>query len=108
LSLSVAWSKICCLATASVFLVCFSTSSFLILFFLILHGTIFSLPFFTFLPSCGSVFGYGSDTNSAEIRVRIVTELVLNDDYYLDNKSLLKGTCTDGGNSTKLPKIYAQ
>jgi hypothetical protein len=27
------------------------------------------------LPSCGSVFGYGSDTNSAEIRVRIVTEL---------------------------------
>ena len=47
--------------------------------------------------------------NSAEIRVRIVTELVLNDDYYLDNKSLLKGTCTDGGNSTKqLPKIYAQ
>jgi hypothetical protein len=42
------------------------------------------------LPSCGSVFGYGSDTNSAEIRVRIVTELVLNDDYYLDNKSLLK------------------
>ena len=61
------------------------------------------------LPSCGSVFGYGSDTNSAEIRVRIVTELVLNDDYYLDNKSLLKGTCTDGGNSTKqLPKIYAQ
>lgn len=62
------------------------------------------------LPSCGSVFfGYGSDKNSAEIRVRIVTELVLNDDYYLDNKSLLKGTCTDGGNSIKqLPKIYAQ
>lgn len=28
------------------------------------------------LPSCGSVFGYGSDKNSAEIRVRIVTELV--------------------------------
>lgn len=43
------------------------------------------------LPYCGSVFGYGTTEFSTEMRLRILSELVLHEDVYLDNKFLLQG-----------------
>lgn len=37
------------------------------------------------LPSCGSVYAYGTGIKAAEMRVRILIELVLYDGVYLDN-----------------------
>ena len=44
------------------------------------------------LPACGAVFARGKDMCPEEIRVRIIQELAINADYYLDNKNLLKGS----------------
>ncbi|KAK3770097.1 hypothetical protein RRG08_041004 [Elysia crispata] len=44
------------------------------------------------LPACGAVFARGNDMCPEEIRVRIIQELAINADYYLDNKNLLKGS----------------
>ena len=43
------------------------------------------------LPSSGSVYGYGCPDFSAEMRIRILCELVLYEDTYLDNNFLLQG-----------------
>ena len=37
------------------------------------------------LPACERVFLYGNDRSSEEIRVRIISELALNIDFYLDD-----------------------
>jgi hypothetical protein len=58
------------------------------------------------LPSCGSVYAYGTGIKAAEMRVRILIELVLYDGVYLDNDCFLKGMT--GESSKQLPKIYAQ
>ena len=43
------------------------------------------------LPRSGSVFAYGNDQISEEIRLRIIVESVLNCDYYLNEINLRKG-----------------
>ncbi|XP_052257491.1 uncharacterized protein LOC127862419 [Dreissena polymorpha] len=43
------------------------------------------------LPSCGSVFAFGQSETVAEIRVRIMIELVNNENNYLDDDFLNKG-----------------
>lgn len=43
------------------------------------------------LPGTGSVYAFGDDTRADEIRARIVVELVLNEDYYLEESNLQKG-----------------
>lgn len=43
------------------------------------------------LPSCGSIFAYGHTDNTAELLVRIILELVLKEEKYLDDKSLCLG-----------------
>ena len=58
------------------------------------------------LPSSGSVFGYGCPDFSAEIRLRILCELALNEDTYLNNDFLLKGL-PDNEKSRNLAKSYA-
>ena len=58
------------------------------------------------LPSSGSVFGYGCPDFSAEIRLRILCELALNEDTYLNNGFLLKGL-PDNEKSRNLAKSYA-
>lgn len=52
------------------------------------------------LPACGSVFAYGSDTNSNEIRVRIIAELALNVEYYLDEENLRNGLTNNVDNDS--------
>ncbi|KAK6183523.1 hypothetical protein SNE40_010993 [Patella caerulea] len=47
------------------------------------------------LPACGSVFAYGHDNNTDEMRLRIIHELALNVDYYLEECNLTRGL-TDG------------
>ena len=43
------------------------------------------------LPGTGSVFAFGTDCHTMEIRARIVMELVLYKDYYLTDSNLIKG-----------------
>jgi hypothetical protein len=38
------------------------------------------------LPGCGSVFVYGDDSHATELRLRIILELVLHEDYYMERK----------------------
>ena len=40
------------------------------------------------LPACGAIFAFGKDMRPAEIRVCIIHELVINANFYLDNKNL--------------------
>ncbi|KAL3885704.1 hypothetical protein ACJMK2_025750, partial [Sinanodonta woodiana] len=40
------------------------------------------------LPGCGSLFIYGDDSHASEIRLRIILELVLHEEYYMDKKNL--------------------
>ncbi|XP_046554961.1 uncharacterized protein LOC124264267 isoform X2 [Haliotis rubra] len=58
------------------------------------------------LPSVGSVYAYGTIDRTSEMRVRIVTELALNEDLYLDRNFLQNGRCP--ANAKNWPKIYAQ
>jgi hypothetical protein len=37
-----------------------------------------------YLPGCGSVFVYGDDSHATELRLRIILELVLHEDYYME------------------------
>ena len=53
------------------------------------------------LPGCGSMFLYGHDRNSEELRVRIISELALNSDYYLDEHNLRRGFSYDSEDSLK-------
>jgi hypothetical protein len=50
------------------------------------------------LPGCGSVYAFGHDKKPAEMRVRIIHELALNSEFYLDEESMKRGlstsTCT--------------
>jgi len=60
------------------------------------------------MPAAGSVFAYGSDQFSDEIRARIVIEHCLNSEYYLEEGNLLHGA--DDMNSKRkglLIKAYA-
>ncbi|RUS85585.1 hypothetical protein EGW08_006668 [Elysia chlorotica] len=43
------------------------------------------------LPACGAVFAFGEDIKPKDIRIRIIEELVSNQNYYLDEKNLKKG-----------------
>lgn len=43
------------------------------------------------LPYCGSVFGYGTTEFGTEMRLKILNELVIHEDVYLDNEFLLQG-----------------
>ncbi|KAL5010757.1 hypothetical protein ScPMuIL_013062 [Solemya velum] len=44
------------------------------------------------MVGCGSIYAFGNDTHVAEIRARVVIELVLNEEYYLQEDNLKKGT----------------
>ena len=59
------------------------------------------------LPSSGSVLAYGQRVNEQEIRVRIIKELVENEETYLDDKYLARGTGTEK-NDKACSKSYAQ
>lgn len=58
------------------------------------------------LPSSGSAYGYGCPDFSAEIRIRILCELVLHEDTYLDNDFLLQGL-PQNEQGRKIVKSYA-
>ena len=60
------------------------------------------------LPRCASVFAFGTETdeNLIEIRMRIVHELVVNEEKYTDNSFLSIGIEQYGQDD--LPKIYTQ
>ena len=53
------------------------------------------------LPRCGSVLAFGDEEHHKELRVRIVFELVENEDLYLSNDFLAQGT-----DFKELPKTY--
>ena len=61
------------------------------------------------LPSCGSVYAFGTPNESEEIRARIVKELVTQEDVYLNNEYLESGLSnkTDCC-KTSLKSQYAQ
>lgn len=58
------------------------------------------------LPGSGSVFVFGNDSHADEIRVRIVSELALNSQFYLDENNLVKGL-PEEGNSHHIKKAFA-
>ena len=58
------------------------------------------------LPSCGSVFAFGSPNFSTEMRVRIVHELVLHEDVYLSKEHLTQGA-VPSSTTNNLPKTFA-
>ena len=58
------------------------------------------------LPGCGSVFVYGHDRNGDEMRVRIISELALHTNYYLDEDNLRKGFPSDGSEDS-IKKTFA-
>ena len=58
------------------------------------------------LPACGSVFLYGNDMRSEEVLVRIISELALNIDFYLEDDNLRKGLPSNVTNDS-LKKIFA-
>ncbi|RUS85584.1 hypothetical protein EGW08_006667 [Elysia chlorotica] len=43
------------------------------------------------LPACGSVYAFGEDINPELVRLHIIQELVTYQEYYLDEKNLVKG-----------------
>ena len=43
------------------------------------------------LAWCASILAYGYDLHPFEIRVRIIQELVVNEDYYLQEENLRQG-----------------
>ena len=43
------------------------------------------------LPASGSVFAFGNDDHTDEIRTRIVVKLALHKDYYLGDHTLING-----------------
>ncbi|KAH3736277.1 hypothetical protein DPMN_042840 [Dreissena polymorpha] len=53
------------------------------------------------LPSCGSVFAFATPDRSDEMRVRIIKELALNEDAYLDDTFLKKGLTSKNEKSLK-------
>ena len=53
------------------------------------------------LPGCGSVYAFGSDQHPAEIRVHIVHELALHEEYYLTEDNLRKGHSRDKKHKVK-------
>jgi hypothetical protein len=55
------------------------------------------------LPRCGSLFAFGTERRHIEIWTRIVIELVVNEDLYLDDVYLNKGT----DSQEPLSKLYA-
>ncbi|XP_060601076.1 vertnin-like [Ruditapes philippinarum] len=57
------------------------------------------------LPSCGSVFAFGTPTRPEEIRTRIIKELSEHEDYYLNNENLNKGL--EAKTANNLAKQYA-
>ena len=59
------------------------------------------------LPSCGSVFAYKTIEHCDELRVRIIEELVKNEECYLDNTFLSKGL-NDVDESRNLTLSYCQ
>ena len=59
------------------------------------------------LPACGSVFAYGNDLHVFEMRTRIVAELTLNEEYYLNETNLIKGEVANTENVGSLIKAYA-
>ena len=59
------------------------------------------------LPSCGSVYAYGTQQNTSELRLRILNELVFHEESYLDNAFLQRGL-NQMDASINLPEIYAQ
>jgi hypothetical protein len=44
------------------------------------------------IVGCGSIYAFGNDKHVAEMRARVVIELALNEDYYLNEDNLKKGT----------------
>ena len=58
------------------------------------------------LPACGSVFLYGNDMRCEEVLVRIISELALNIDFYLEDDNLRKGLPSNVTNDS-LKKIFA-
>lgn len=58
-------------------------------------------------PSCASVYAYGTIDRTAEMRVRIVTELVVNEESYLNDRNLKQGLNKEDEHKD-LPKLYAQ
>lgn len=60
------------------------------------------------LPSTGSIFAYGDPNHTSEMRVRILHELVLHKDMYLDNDFLSRGCVQDASCQKQLPRVYAQ
>jgi len=58
------------------------------------------------LPACGSVFAHKTEIYAAEMRLRIIIELVQNEDLYLNNDFLKKGLTNT--RSKNLSFIYAQ
>ncbi|XP_041368077.1 uncharacterized protein LOC121382620 [Gigantopelta aegis] len=61
------------------------------------------------LPATGSVFAFGNDNSTTEIRTRIVLELVQNKPFYLDESNLTKGMPTVGkpANTIKAFAMYS-
>ena len=57
------------------------------------------------LPGTGSVFAFGTDASPYEMRLRIVIELALHEEFYLDGRNLKKGY--DKAEDVDLAKNYA-
>lgn len=45
------------------------------------------------LPACGSVYAFGADINPELVRLHIIQELATIQEYYLDEKNVVKGYC---------------
>ena len=59
------------------------------------------------LPHCGSLFAFGHEKWSQEIRARIIIELVLHKDDYLSPEYLRRGINATDRQASKLPSKYA-
>lgn len=53
------------------------------------------------LPRSGSFLAFGNEDNHVEIRVRMVQELLLHDEFYLDDQSLAHGKQSASSNITR-------
>ena len=59
------------------------------------------------LPACGSVFLYGTDVNPEEVRLKIIQELVLHKDSYLNATYLSRGLENPCRNILKSYAMYS-
>ena len=59
------------------------------------------------LPHCGSILAFGNENNDTEIRTRIVTDLIENEDLYLDQEYLRIGINKTDREVRRLPGEYA-